>query len=143
MPTLKDGINYSKYQVLKGLYKTLSLSDEHIKLLEKIKPRQQKKFKSKKLIPYPLLQLFWRLGFLPIMKEPTEGMRVCTFLNFLSKGKYKNKQNQFKGIWLRDKIEAEEHPGTDRRAEKYIGKTTNGKLWPASHLRDLPGTIIK
>ena len=112
-------------------------------MLLDITPRQRKKFKSKQLIPYPLLQLFWRLGFLPIIEEPTQGMRVRAFLDLLSKGIYKNKQNRFKGTWLRDKIEAEEYPGTVRRAEKYIGKTTHGKLWPASHLRDLPGSIIK
>ena len=145
MPTLKDGIYYSKHQTLKGIYKILNLSDEEIQLLLNITPRQRKKFESdKKLIPYPLLQLFWRLGFLPIIEEPTQGMRIPVFIEFLSKGEYKNKQNQFKGIWLRDKIVEEECPEIIITNETYLKVRGEGSKWvPVSYYKDIPGTIFK
>jgi hypothetical protein len=142
MPTLKDGFEYGLRNNLKGFY--LRFSNEELQILKTLTTRQEKKFKKNTLIPYPFMQFFWELGFLPIIDRPTEGMRVQEFINLLSLGVYQDKRHKYQGVWLRDKIEAEEFPETIRNQEMYLRVLGDGhKRTPASYLRDIPGTIIR
>ena len=149
MSIIKNGLYFSKDEKIRGFYKKQELSSENLSLLKGITPRQHKKFKSekdktKKLIPWQLLQIFWELGFLPGKEKPEEGMRLKPFLDFLSHGNYRDQRHQLKGIWLRDKIDEEEFPQTIRSQEMYLKVPGEGSKWvPASYFRDIPGTIIK
>ncbi|MBA3009677.1 MAG: hypothetical protein KKF12_12505 [Proteobacteria bacterium] len=147
MSIIKNGIYFGKDQKKKGFYKKQNLSAESISLLKRITPRQHKKFKSeknkmKKLIPWQLLQVFWELGFLPIIEKPQAGMRLKSFLDLLSYGDYKDKGHQYKCVWLRDKIYDEEFPSPKREPAIFVG-INNTNLLPVSHLRTIPGTIYK
>lgn len=143
MSIIKYGIEYGIYQKKRGFYRRFS--DIELHPLTTITERHEKKFKSKKkLTPYPLLQFFWDIDYLPIMERPTDkGIRVPAFIELLSNGEYKDERHRYKGIWLRDRIDEEIYPLKKRTVERYIGKTETEKLWPESHLRDLPGTMIK
>ena len=144
MPIIKDAFEYGLRKKVKSFYLRLFLSGEDLQILTTLTERQKDKFKKKKLIPYPLLQFFWDLGFLPIIKRPTEGMRVSVFLDLLSDGEYKDKRHMYKGIWLRDKITEEEYPETIRSHEMYLKVPGEGRKWvPISYFRDIPGTIIR
>lgn len=141
MSILKNGFEYGLRNKRTGFY--LKFSNEDLQELKTLTPRQEKKFKRKKLMPHPLLQFFWDIGYLPIMKRPLEGMRVPAFLKLLSHGEYVDERHKYKGIWLRDKIE-EECPKTIRNHEIYLKVRGDGhKRTPASYLRELPGTIIR
>lgn len=142
MSIIKDGIEYGLYHKKRGFYRRFS--DIELQPLIAITERQNKKFKIIKLIPYPQFQFFWERGFLPIMEKPKDkGIRVQEFINLLSQGEYKDNRHKYQGIWLRDRVDAEIYPIKNRTAERFIGKTKTEKLWPGSHLRDLPGTMIK
>lgn len=144
MPIIKDAFEYGLHGKRRGFYQWQALTEEDLMILTNLNDRLKKKFNIKKLVPYPLLQFFWDIGFLPIMQRPIDrGIRVPAFLDLLSRGEYKNSRHQFQGIWLRDTIEKEVVAVQMRRSEKYIGKTNHGKLWPASFLRKQPGTMIK
>jgi len=144
MLMIKDGIDYGIRNKLRGFYKKQKFSDATLLVLENITERQEKKFNNKKLIPYPLLQFFWDLDFLPIIERPIQGMRVRAFLDLLLKGEYKTERHQYKGTWLRDKIEDEEFPETNRIQEMYLKVPGEGHKWvPVSYFRGMPGTIIK
>ncbi len=67
MSIIKNGLYFSKDKKIRGFYKKQNLSAESVILLKGITARQHKKFKSekdrtKKLIPWQLLQVFWNLG---------------------------------------------------------------------------------
>ena len=143
MPILKDGIEYGIYHKKRGFYKNKKFSEDDLSILKQTTKRQAKKFKNKKLIPWPILSFFEETGFLPPNEKPRVGMRVDDLLNILTHNKFMDPRQRYKCTWLRDRIFTEIYPEKEICFERFIGKTTNEKLWPASHLRDLPGTIIK
>jgi len=144
MSIIKDGIEYGLSSKKRGFYLSHLFSNKDFQILSAITERQKKKFKNKKLIPFPLIQFLWELDFLPVMRKPTEGIRVPAFLNLLSHGEYKDKRHQYKGIWLRDQIEAEEYPETIINHEIYLKVLGDRhRRTPASYFRDIPGTIIR
>lgn len=145
MSLIMDGIYFKKNTKKKKFYK--NLSDECVSLLKNITRRQSKKFKSekdktKKLIPWQLLQVFWELDFLPIIEKPQTGMRLKSFLDFLSQGDYTDQRHRYKGIWLRDKIYDQEFPSQKSEPAIFVG-INNTNLLPVSYLRTIPGTIYK
>ena len=145
MPILKNGIYFRLDTKKNKFYK--NLSEKCVSLLKSIKRRQRKKFKSekdktKKLIPWQLLQVFWELDFLPIIEKPQTGMRLKSFLDFLSHGDYTDQRHRFKGIWLRDKIYEQEFPVIKREPAIFVG-INDTNLIPVSYLRTIPGTIYK
>ena len=145
MSIIKDGIEYGLFGKNRGFYLWSILSNKDLQILTAITVRQKKKFKNEKLIPYPLLQFFWKISFLPIMKRPADkGMRVPAFLNLLSNGEYMNERHRYQGIWLRDRVEAEEYPKTIKTNELYLKVRGEGSKWvPVSYYKDIPGTIFR
>lgn len=143
MRILKDGIEYGIYHKKRGFYKSKNFSENDLSILKNTTKRQEKKFKKKKLIPWPILSFFWENGFLPTTEKPQVGMRVNDLLNLLTHNQTMDSRQRYKCTWLRDRIFTEIYPEKEICFERFIGKTTDEKLWPASHLRDLPGTIIK
>ena len=143
MSIIKDGIAYGLRSKKRGFYERFS--DIECQILTNITEHQKKKFNSKKkLIPHPLLNFFWNIDYLPIIERPAEGMRVPAFLNLLSNGEYMNERHRYKGIWLRDRVEAEEYPKTIKTNELYLKVRGEGSKWvPVSYYKDIPGTIFR
>ena len=55
-----------------------------------------------------------------------------------------NERHRYQGIWLRDRVEAEEYPKTIKTNELYLKVRGEGSKWvPVSYYKDIPGTIFR
>ena len=145
MSFLYDGVYSSVSYYGRGFFEFNRIGPENTKLLKSIKKRQRRRFKSeKKTIPQQLLQVLWHLEFLPGIEAPKEGMPVDALVELLHRGDYRNKKNRTLGVWLRDRIEAEEYPEPIYFNEKLILYGHSKSVFiSVSVLREEPGTIFR
>ena len=76
MPILQDGVYSSISYHGRGIFRFDRIPYNHKILLKSITQRQRKKFKNHELVPIPLLQVLWDMGYLPGHERPQEGMRI-------------------------------------------------------------------
>jgi len=143
MSVLEDGVYSSISYYGRSMFSFDRISFEHKKLLKSIKPRQRKKFKNLKLVPWQLLQVLWDLDFLPTEKRPQEGMRIPELLKLLREGQYRDDKQRSRGVLLHDTIENEEFGPEENATYDYLVGRNKSKLIPVSYLRKIPGTIYK
>jgi hypothetical protein len=143
MTVLEDGVYSSISFYGRSMFSFDRISYEHKKLLKSIKPRQRKKFKNMKLVPWQLLQVLWDLDFLPTEKRPQEGMRISELLKLLRKGQYRDDKQRSRGVLLHDTIDQEEFRSEANETYEILVECGRGKFVPVSYLRKIPGTIFK
>ena len=143
MTVLEDGVYSSISYLGRSMFSFDRICNEHKRLLKSIKPRQRKKFKNMKLVPWQLLQVLWDLDFLPTEKRPQEGMRIPELLKLLREGRYRDDKQRSRGVLLRDTIAREESGPEENATYEILVECGRGKFMPVSYLRKIPGTIFK
>jgi len=143
MSVLEDGVYSSISYYGRSMFSFDRISYEHKKLLKSIKPRQRKKIKNMKLVPWQLLQVLWDLDFLPTEKRPQEGMRIPQLLKLLREGRYRDDKQRARGVLLHDTIDQDQSGSEQNAGYDILVKCGQGKFMPVSYLSKIPGTIFK
>lgn len=138
---LKDAVFSSTSRYGRGMFRFNRISNENKHLIKSISKQQRGHFSDKKQVPWQVLEALWDMDYLPGNRPPKQGMRARALCDFLKSGEYRDEANRTLGIWLRDRIECEEFPEQEIRPEYYVG--IGQKLFPASYLRKIPGTIFR
>lgn len=99
-----DGIGFFKYEWLSHGIKSS---------LKSVTKRQRQKFKKYGVVPQPVLEALWYLGFLPEKEAPQQGMKISSLLEYLEHGNFQNQAILDKGRWLYEKIVKDEFIGPD------------------------------
>jgi hypothetical protein len=140
MSLLKDAVFTSTSYHGRKRFKFNQMTEENKILIKSVTKRQRRKFKNFKIVPLPVLEVLWNMGFLPGDQPPAEGMKIPVLLEYLTNGNYKDSRHHSMGIWLRDKIDLEEFKWDIDSYEMYI--KSGSKFIPISYLREIPGTIF-
>jgi hypothetical protein len=77
-------------------------------LLRSVTKGQRRKFNKFGIVPLPVLEALWHMGFLPTDGAPERGMKVLILTEYLSQGKYRTEQAADRGQWLYTQIIKEE-----------------------------------
>lgn len=96
-------------------------------ILKTVTKMQRKKFERYGLVPVPVLEAMWHLGWLPGDKAPEQGMRILALTGYLRQGRYKSAQAAENGRWLYEKIMQEEVIGKRPvvKRKKFLSWTSN------------------
>lgn len=76
--------------------------------LKSVTKMQRRKFERYGVVPVPVLEAIWHLGWLPGDKAPEQGMRILALTEYLRQGRYKSAQAAENGSWLYETIMREE-----------------------------------
>lgn len=80
-------------------------------LLKSTTKRQAWKFRKRGIVPVPVLEALFLLGFMPGEEAPKESMNILALTEYLKCGSYRNKQTANQGNWLYHRIVIEEVVG--------------------------------
>ncbi len=94
-----------------GLFKYERLSHGVKSSLKSVTKRQRHKFKKYGVVPQPVLEALWSLGFLPEKEAPQQGMKISTLTAYLQQGNFQDQASLDKGRWLYEEIVKDEFGG--------------------------------
>ncbi len=110
-----------KAEYLRGMSKQVQ------EILKSVTKMQRRKFERYRLVPVPVLEAMWHLGWLPGDKVPEQGMKILVLTEYLRQGQYKNEQTKENGKWLYETIIKEEVIGKRTVVKKEKFPTVNIK----------------
>jgi hypothetical protein len=87
-------------------------------ILKSVTQLQRRKFRRRDLVPVPVLEAMWHLGWLPGDRAPGQGMEILALTEYLRQGLYKSSQAAEIGHWLYETIVKEEMIGRSTFVKK-------------------------
>ncbi len=109
-----------------------TLSKEVQEALKSVTKGQRRKFINYGVVPVPVLEALWHLGFFPGEEAPEHGMKILVLTEYLRQGPYKNEQAAENGSWLYKQIIKEEVMGRKPIIKKNCIPTVNIKYYNRS-----------
>lgn len=112
MSILSDAVFCSKEWNGRGIFSFDRIPFRVKMILKSTTKRQISKFRKKRIVPVPVLEALFLLGFMPGEEEPKDSMTILALTEYLECGLYRTEQTAKNGSWLYHRIVSEEIIGS-------------------------------